>query len=182
MAKRNNSVNKARFIRNFILQTGAISPPEVQQAWEAAGHDPDAITAQDVYTNVSNLKRRYGVELDYLPRKNDGTINVTKLIRMVKAAHPDYTPEQIVKFLGTDNLTTNPSYVRNAVEGINEEEEGALPPRARYTPKRGVAAARKKGKGQVTVEDLKGARSFVEQAGSVDRARQILEELQQLQT
>lgn len=155
----------ASFVRQQVIRKPNISVEELCDAWaESGGAKSDEPTPQQVYTARSTLLQKYEVgSLEQIPRKPNGDLNTTGLIRLLLKKDPNLTENACRLRLKADGVELSSDLWRKVKQQVRAESGTYSPdqnqdkgPRARKQGKRGRpkgSVNKAKGESASTVED-----------------------------
>jgi hypothetical protein len=94
------------FVRSMVMRTPDITLDQVHKEWtEAGGSSSDLPKLHDIHISRSFLRKKYGVEdLSQIPRKKNGDLNITGILRSIRNMHPDYNMRKVRNFVASDGI------------------------------------------------------------------------------
>lgn len=104
--------------RRFVLAHPRLSVDELKDAWQQEGEAGIKPDKQAWYAARTSLESRYGVSLEDLPLKTDGTPNISGLLRLLIQNKPTLSQKQITNMLEADGLTFSPKLYHNALDDV----------------------------------------------------------------
>lgn len=102
---------RTAFVRQMVMRNPDVTLDQVKQAWEKAGRSKDETPVMhDIHLARTIIRKKYGVkEPHQIPRKANGEVNVTGVLRLVLKKHPKYKMKQALRYLLPEGLTFTPS-------------------------------------------------------------------------
>lgn len=108
-----SSENLAKFVREQILRNPSVSLEQLQAKWAEAGFPKkdEPSDTQVIHSTRYNLKQKYGLkDINDLPIKANGELNVSQLIRLLFKKHSTSLSEaQCLHYLALDGIKVSPS-------------------------------------------------------------------------
>lgn len=105
--KNHQEITKSTFVRRLVLRNPNITLDEVEKSWSKLGiSTKDKPTQHDIYQAKSVIKKRYGInDIDQIPRKKSGEINITGLMRFLREKNPSITQKECEEILQLDGFS-----------------------------------------------------------------------------
>lgn len=106
-AKESLDIEKGTFIRRYIIMHPEAGLKEVQDAWTKQGHPENKKpnSSQDIYLARNLIKKKFGIDnINEIPKKKSGEINVTGVLRLIRKRKPNITFKNCQNLLSKEGI------------------------------------------------------------------------------
>jgi hypothetical protein len=102
-----SEVSRSAFVRRMVLRSPDCTLEQVQEAWrKEGGAESDLPKPTDIRTARAILKKKYKIkDVADIPRKSNGDINISALLRHLTAKYPNADLPKLRKILDPDGIT-----------------------------------------------------------------------------
>lgn len=104
--------NRAGWVRSQLIRNPEITLEQLQREYDKGSSRPRNMrpnNVQIIYQGRTQVRKRWGLDAADLPRKPDGKINVSALVRLYLDMFPDHTASEAEPYFETDGIKLKPN-------------------------------------------------------------------------